>query len=317
MHPIITIAICAHNSENTICALFLSLKQQIDKRFTILLVDNHSVDKTIKIVKENFEDLPIRIVEEDRIGIQNARNRALKEIKTRYFSFVDSDDVLSKNYVKYLCENIHDKVLPSVNYMSFIDGAPIPIPKEQCGKYFLYPQKGQGYSFDTFKGIYQGFLWNKLFDKNIIDEYQIDFDSEIAIGEDSLFIDKYISHIEKIILIKEQCYLYRIRKDSLTNTEAPNKDHIRLLLTERKRFAYLDQTLDKKSNAYAMWAKRKCFYLKRFSSYYRELDEEFLIPQLRQEAFETLKSGLSAKRKSFSITFQLLLRYLLFKYYFK
>lgn len=313
----ITIAICAHNSEKTIPELFRSLKEQTNKDFIILLVNNNSTDRTVDIAKKNSDGLLLTIVNEEKIGIQNARNRALKEIKTRYFSFVDSDDILSKNYVSLLIENIQTNALPCVSYIPFSDGDKIPVPKKTKTKYTLYPSKGQGYSFDTYRGIYQGFLWNKLFDKRIIDTYHIDFDPNIAIGEDSLFIDKYISHIDKVILTKEPCYFYRIRKDSLTNAEHLDKNHIRLLLTERRRFAYLDENLDKNSIAYSKWAKRKCFYLKRFASYYRELGQEDMIPQLSKEAYETLKKGLSAKRKSFLVTFQLLARYLLFKYYFR
>lgn len=313
----ITIAICFHNAEKTLEELLSSLMDQTDRNFTLLFVDNNATDSSRKILESYADRLPMTIVKEEKQGVQYARNKALQEIKTRYFAFVDADDVLSKDYVRLLRENIQEGVLPSVRYLSFLDGEERKTTKKKKGVDVLYPSKGRGYSFDTYKGIYQGFLWNKLFDRNIIDKYGISFDTDIAIGEDSLFIDKYLPHVEKVVLTREVGYFYRIRKDSLTNTENPDSIHLEKLLSERKRFSYLDSHLDKDSNAYAHWAKRKVFYLKRFASYYQALGKEEEIPVLKEEAKKTLQEGLKAKRKSPYVFFQLLFRLLLFRLYFQ
>lgn len=315
----ITLVICAHNSGETLAATLDSIKHQTCKNFLVLLVDNNSTDNTAKISDAFSASLPLTYVKEPQLGIQFARSRALKEINTRYFAFVDSDDLLSPYYVQELITNISDYTLPSVRYKTFDENQRIFLQsmKRRKGVKYLFPKKGQGYSFDTFQGIYQGFLWNKLFDMTIVKKYNLDFDKDISIGEDSLFIDKYIQHVNKICLTNTIGYFYRIKQNSLTDISNLTPEHIQQFLSEQKRFIYLDKTLDHNSPAFAKWCKRKAFYLKRFSKYYRIIGESYKIPALKAEALLTINNGLKCKRKPFVIFIQLLIRRLLFNTYFK
>ena len=85
----------------------------------------------------------------------------------------------------------------------------------------------EGYGFDVTiidainmlheKNAFQGYLWNKIFLKNIIINENILFDSKIKIWEDMLFCLKYLTKIEKVAYINKPVYYYVQRENSAIN----------------------------------------------------------------------------------------------------
>src|SRR5690606_23376297 len=75
-----------------------------------IIIDDGSTDNTSTIVKENFlYDPRFRYVFQQNAGLSEARNAGLKHGKGVYISFLDADDLISKDkiaiQVKYMEEN--------------------------------------------------------------------------------------------------------------------------------------------------------------------------------------------------------------------
>ncbi len=95
----ITIAILNYNRQNFLDRSIRSCGDQIlfNKQFEILVIDDGSVDKSIKKIKSlNLNNLRV-IKNKKNMGIGFSSNVALKKSRGKYFMRVDSDDFLNKH----------------------------------------------------------------------------------------------------------------------------------------------------------------------------------------------------------------------------
>jgi glycosyltransferase involved in cell wall biosynthesis len=106
----VTICVPCYNSESTIAATLDSLLTQSSKNLEIIVSDNHSTDKTIKIVREYFEKgvklvtcpkLPSKtgsILDNCYSAIQNW-NSLIELSNSKYIGIFHSDDIYSENII--------------------------------------------------------------------------------------------------------------------------------------------------------------------------------------------------------------------------
>lgn len=94
-----SIITATYNSEKTISKSIKSVLDQTFEDFEILIIDNISNDKTLKICK-NFNDKRVKIFSNKDNGIYHAMNIGAKKSLGRYISFLNSDDFFfSKTYL--------------------------------------------------------------------------------------------------------------------------------------------------------------------------------------------------------------------------
>lgn len=93
------IIIPAYNVEKYIEKCINSiLCQKTEYKINVIVVDDGSTDKTLEILMNNYSK-KINIMHQKNSGIALCRNRALKDINSKYIMFVDSDDFLSDNII--------------------------------------------------------------------------------------------------------------------------------------------------------------------------------------------------------------------------
>ncbi len=93
--PLVSIVIATKNEEQNIRKCLLSLKRQFYKPIQIIVVDNNSKDKTVKVAKKYTSDVYTAGPERS-----TQRNFAAKKIaKGKYLLFLDSDMTVSKNMI--------------------------------------------------------------------------------------------------------------------------------------------------------------------------------------------------------------------------
>ena len=63
-------------------------------------------------------------------------------------------------------------------------------------------------------GEKEGYLWNKLFKRNIIIDNQLKFDERLELFEDLKFVYQYVMNSDTVIEIPDVIYWYRTRIDS-------------------------------------------------------------------------------------------------------
>jgi glycosyltransferase involved in cell wall biosynthesis len=101
----VSVVIPVYNEEKYIGPCLDSLEKQIEKPDEIIIVDDNCTDKTTSIVKKYKKSLPIKIVNEKKLGIVFARNKGFNEAKGDILARCDADSILSSNWIKKIKEN--------------------------------------------------------------------------------------------------------------------------------------------------------------------------------------------------------------------
>ena len=103
--PRIAVAICTHNRAGYLLKALESVASQTvpAHEYEVLVVDNASTDTTASVVEALLPKMPtLRYVFEGKLGLSNARNRALKEARAEYIAFLDDDAIASPPWVDVL-----------------------------------------------------------------------------------------------------------------------------------------------------------------------------------------------------------------------
>ncbi|ROI12409.1 glycosyltransferase family A protein [Epilithonimonas hominis] len=113
MQKLFTVFTPTYNRAHTLPRLYNSLKNQSNKNFIWLIVDDGSNDETKTLVEGfvNEKIIEIRYIFQTNKGKHVAINNGLKNTHTDYFCVIDSDDYLAENAIQemqYLSEKIID-----------------------------------------------------------------------------------------------------------------------------------------------------------------------------------------------------------------
>ena len=112
----ITVLIGCYNKEKYIKNTIESVLNQEHRNFEIILIDDCSTDKSYEII-EKYKYYPnIRIIRlDENIGRSNIRNKLMNLTETKYFMFLDGDDIMPqstlKNFYKKIDLNINNYLL--------------------------------------------------------------------------------------------------------------------------------------------------------------------------------------------------------------
>lgn len=103
----VSIIIPTYNEENEIIACLDSLRVQTYSDFEIIVVDDGSTDKTVKILSElRFKNYELRIFKQKHLGAGAARNLGAGHAKGEILVFVDADMTFDVDFIKKLVEPI-------------------------------------------------------------------------------------------------------------------------------------------------------------------------------------------------------------------
>jgi glycosyltransferase involved in cell wall biosynthesis len=93
----------AYNAEQTIENSIKSVQAQTEKDWELLIVDDHSVDRTSEIARAFQEqDCRIKLIRHrENKGVAAARNTALGSAKRKFIAFLDSDDSWTEYKLEY------------------------------------------------------------------------------------------------------------------------------------------------------------------------------------------------------------------------
>lgn len=203
----VSIIIPMYNAESSIKKCISSILVQADESVEIIVINDGSVDDSGNIVNSLKKvDSRILLIEQENRGVSAARNKGLEYAKGENIIFVDADDYLVEDSLKtrlYLASKAdllisdysRDSGLYSEDALIYsYDNISITAVMEA-----LLPDSNLGY---------QGYLWNKVFKKEIIDSKNIRFNEQISYGEDRLFIAEYVSQCKSILLDSNKVYHY-------------------------------------------------------------------------------------------------------------
>ncbi len=203
----VSVIIPVYNAEKTIELTVQSVISQLDfytGSLEIIIIDDGSKDSSYKLcegfctsdyLKENAR-LSIKCKHIKNSGVSNARNIGIEQASGKYLMFVDADDTLEADALKYMYEAMND-VSDNIAFVTMVsDGETTDIitGTEYINTKLLYK--------DTH-------VWGKLFKSETIKD--IRFKDGLTIGEDMLFLlELAIKYRDSrcIRCLPEQKYIY-------------------------------------------------------------------------------------------------------------
>lgn len=185
---LVSIIIPVYNAQEYLDDCIKSVLGQTYKNFEVILIDDGSLDKSLKICNGYSEwDNRIIVIHKENGGVSSARNMGLDVAKGDYILFVDSDDYIAEDYIE--------------SHINF-DADVVVSGTEKSGAYLKNEiLKNEG----EFVGF--GGPWKKLYKKELISNTR--FREEIKIGEDIIFNLEILKKTENIYYITYDGYHIR------------------------------------------------------------------------------------------------------------
>lgn len=281
----ISVIVPIYNIEQYLERMLNSLLNQSFSNLEIILIDDGSTDSSCKICDEYKEkDNRIKVIHQKNSGVSCARNKGLSIATGDYIGFVDSDDVIDKDMFKRLYDNIkkYDCEISICGFVTFNN-----IPSFEYSDKIIIFDKEKALKDIISDGDITGFLWNKLFKKDLFNG--IEFPNG-KIYEDMYVMPKLIEKANKICFDNSKLYGYFIRSNSYVNTYNEKKNVNYLTFSDEcynylKKYDYLKDDLEKYRlfyiySAFLQGAKSKCkniFKDEYMSNYYDVYRKNFKI----------------------------------------
>ena len=223
MNPKISIIVPIYNVEKYLEKCISSLLNQTFSNFELILVNDGSPDNCGNICDSFKEkDSRIKVLHLENGGVCRARNKGMEIASGDFYAFVDSDDWVEENYIKDFAEHIVD------DETVIIQNA-IRDKNDTCDSNFF------GFEDESFileedfatmitKNIYylpQGFPWNKLYSRKIIEANNLKFDPAIKLGDDEKWNFEYFRYAKKVVFVSRAYYHYQYNPTSISNQARP------------------------------------------------------------------------------------------------
>lgn len=105
IYPILSIIMPIYNVESYVEQCLVSIINQDNSNFELIIIDDGSKDKSLSICEKYARiDKRIYIYQKENGGLSSARNLGISKVRGKYIAFVDSDDYISSNMFKTLVD---------------------------------------------------------------------------------------------------------------------------------------------------------------------------------------------------------------------
>jgi glycosyltransferase involved in cell wall biosynthesis len=204
----------AYNAEKYIEEAIKSVLAQSYTHWELIVVDDGSTDGTAGIVA-SFDDPRIKLLRQSNGGESVARNTALRHMHGEFVAFLDADDMYLANHLTLTMSFLKEH--PQFNGV-YSDG----YYYDSSGKLLktLTSRRRGPFQGDIFAEAVRG---SDLFgppvsvvlERNLIVEHKLQFDEEITIGPDWVFLMQFAS-VGKFGYLDDYTCLYRIHDTNIS-----------------------------------------------------------------------------------------------------
>ena len=209
-----SIIIPVFNAQNTIRRTLQSVLNQTFSSYEIIVVNDGSRDNSARILQEFAHYPQVTVLNQINAGVSAARNSGLQQACGEYVLFLDADDWVDDNFlmsfklnlnawpaeaVDLMVGNLNDNRIGKVSQAGFFSQQDIP--------YVL----GELEMSDNI-----GYLHNKCYRRQIIDDLHLRFMEGVSMSEDLLFNLKFFSCVSNFLITPGAAYHYEDVAGSLS-----------------------------------------------------------------------------------------------------
>ena len=231
MREVISVIIPAYNSESTLESCVASVLDQTYRETEIVIVDDGSVDGTLKMgnrLSSIYNNVRVESIK--HAGPSAARNAGLRLARGRYIAFVDSDDRIHPEYLATLHSLMleHGADISAVTYQMVASNKPSASNKLSAYKQICAnDSKADVRVYSSAEAVadllYQKHLDSsqccKLFRRKLIEGLY--FPEDCRVYEDLLFVYQAFCRSEKIVWTDKQMYYYHKTADGQMDSVSP------------------------------------------------------------------------------------------------
>src|SRR5699024_8503264 len=221
--PEISIIVPVYNKEKYLDQSLKSILNQSFDNLEIILINDGSTDNSLEICK-TFEkkDNRVKVISQINQGVSVAGNTGIDNASGKYIGFVDPDDWIEKDmflkmYKKYeetnspVCiSNYFQETKEDVIKRELSTTADVLINKEIYNQILIKLIGPQSINESTIMSS----VWRLLIKKELIVDNSIIFPQKINRMQDLAFSLEVFIHTEKVCVVKDCLYHYKVHDDS-------------------------------------------------------------------------------------------------------
>lgn len=223
----VSIIVPVYNTAKFVEKTIQSILNQTYTDWEVILIDDGSTDDSLTICEDMAKrNKKIRVYHQKNKGPAETRNVGIGLSRGEYLVFVDSDDELCRNFLYDMVEEL-EKNKADVVFCGL---------RRICGEKIieqLYEEasysRDEYYiaSYDKTKFKTRSSC-TAIYKKDVIVENNVLFPKDLICGEDSIFVQKFISYCSTNIITTNKCYYDYINQNPNSTTKNIFYDHYML-----------------------------------------------------------------------------------------
>lgn len=228
MQGLISIIIPVYQAENYLEECIKSVLAQTYVNIEIILVNDGSTDKSGAICdKYALLDNRIIVIHQENLGVTQTRKNAFLASKGEYIGFVDADDWIDTNMYQHLYDMMQEHQVEFVQSGILFEGE-VHARTLECGRVGRYINKSSVTNC-SYRYMHNSdsrsvakispHLWNKLFRREVLEQFLLVVPPEIRWGEDRACVYAAVPFIDSIYITDMASYHYRQHGASAVHLE--------------------------------------------------------------------------------------------------
>lgn len=229
MSPLISIIIPAYNVAAYIERSLKSIIAQTIDDYEIIIIDDASTDNTVTIINDflnyhTFRFKPLFLVNPQNYGCATTRNIGIHLAQGKYICFFDADDFYRPTFLQVLSEIIIQEKCDFVFCGYDIQNSAQKSYKEYTS-FKQYPKSSHKWHIltNSFIGKTHISHWAALYDLNFIRQNHLFYFDGCRKAADTEFVFYIMMNSRKIRFTTQSLYIYNIRPNSITTSDASDK----------------------------------------------------------------------------------------------
>lgn len=234
----ISIIVPIYNVEPYLRRCLTTVLEQSYKNWECILINDGSTDQSEVIAKEFVQkDNRFVLYSKKNGGLSSARNEGIKKATGKYVMFLDSDDALHTEILRYLYQAIKkdQSDVAVCNFIKFDE----QIPKvSSLGRHYILNNKQAVNQIIKERRRYMITAWGKLYKRELFESitYPVGY-----LHEDEFVTYKIFVNCKKISVLDMPLYFYFQRQGSIMGTY--QLERLRVLEAFKESILYLKKNM--------------------------------------------------------------------------
>ena len=209
----LTIVIPVYNSQKYLFDCLNSVCKQVKKNVEVIIVDDFSIDNSIKISKKfsrRFKFVKLIKLKRNK-GVAHCRNLGINLAKGEYIHFLDSDDRLINGSIKIILKHLNQFNKDDVFFLKNLILNNLKKKSKLVYDYaqtFKFKKNSSFLSCTENPNEFRATCWNFILKRKFLLDNKIFF-RKIETAEDWVFVSETLCLLKNFYLIKKPVYIHR------------------------------------------------------------------------------------------------------------